>query len=330
MKQSNISEGSLVSYTIESYAVFYGVDRGILETNEFLEIHGYKFVRVDLEELEKTFSDLLLPPRDSKSIVQVQLGDSGLLVSEEFLKAIQNSRIFGFQSLIDNEVFLLKANRDYSQEVLNNRISSAMVDEISKIRNFSSNIVQQFRLFKSGEIGCSMSFLMRKETRFIFSTASSQRLTWRDTPIFSLTSSEAEALGKVFKLEFAGNKLTELALSNFNLAYDIADLQTKYVTLMTCLESLFNQSTEQITHTVSRHLSLIISSDESEFNTNYQRIKKLYKIRSEIVHGSNVKENLGSAIEDLQNIARKAINYCLTLQISKAELFSKLNAKGYG
>jgi hypothetical protein len=63
MKQENINESSFVSHTVESYAAFFGVDRTILEANEFLDKHGFSFVRFDLAELEAKFSDLFLTPQ---------------------------------------------------------------------------------------------------------------------------------------------------------------------------------------------------------------------------------------------------------------------------
>lgn len=99
---------------------------------------------------------------------------------------------------------------------------------------------------------------------------------------------------------------------------------------MTCLESLMNLGSHQITHTVSRHLSLIISNSIAEFQTNYVRTKELYDIRSSIVHGGKINEDLTKVTTELHDKVRSVINYCLKLNVDKKTLFAKLNAAGFG
>jgi Apea-like HEPN len=98
---------------------------------------------------------------------------------------------------------------------------------------------------------------------------------------------------------------------------------------MTCLESLFNLGRDQITHTVSRHLSIILSTNATEFQLNYKRIKKLYGIRSTIVHGGTTNEKIEDVTYELQDKVSKAMLYCFKTDLNKSELFDKLNQSGY-
>ena len=98
---------------------------------------------------------------------------------------------------------------------------------------------------------------------------------------------------------------------------------------MTCLESLFNLGKDQIAHTIARHLSIIISKDKAEFNTNYSRIKKLYNIRNSIVHGGEYKRDIVQDYLELSNKVRAAINYCNVEGLTKEKLFEELNSRGY-
>jgi hypothetical protein len=329
MEQENIKESSVVSHTIESYAVFFGVDRTILEANRFLDKHEFTFVRFNLAELEEQFSDLFLMPQHFESRVKVNL-QHGLSITNEFFIALQNSRLLGSESLANEEVFFLKSKKTFEQKIINNEVNSdILLKKLMVIKNFVASLVQQFRLFNLGDLGCSTHFLIRKDTRFVISQLSNRNSVSQGGPSYGLNTGEAEAFGRLFTSEFIGNRLTDLAIANFNLAYEISDPQTKYVTLMTCLESLFNRGSSQITHIVARHLSLIISTNEVEFSFNYRRTKDLYNIRSAIVHGGTFKEDLNLATIELQEKVRKAINYCLTLQIDKDELFNKLNANGF-
>jgi len=135
------------------------------------------------------------------------------------------------------------------------------------------------------------------------------------------------------ELVYKENKLIELALNNFNLSYDIIDLKTRFVTLTTSLESLFNYGKGEITHIISRHLALVVSSNKDEFYFNCKAIKKLYGVRSAIVHGSTQSADLMGLILQLEDYVRRAINYCSTLSDTlfpdTKALFEFLNSAGY-
>jgi hypothetical protein len=111
--------------------------------------------------------------------------------------------------------------------------------------------------------------------------------------------------------------------------YDLPDGRIRFVTLMTCLESLFNLGKDQIAHTIARHLSIIISTDKSQFNTNYTLIKKLYNKRNSIVHGGEYKGDIIQDYLDLSNKVRAAIGYCNVDGLTKEKLFEDLNSIGF-
>jgi hypothetical protein len=80
-------------------------------------------------------------------------------------------------------------------------------------------------------------------------------------------------------------------------------------------------------------VALVISCDQAEFTFNYNRMKKLYAIRSAIVHGSTPKGNLAEQIVEPEDFVRKAIIYCSMLNPTdipdNAALFHFLNASGF-
>ncbi len=125
-------------------------------------------------------------------------------------------------------------------------------------------------------------------------------------------------------------------------------LKIKLTLLVSCLESLFNNGTNPISHTIARHYSVLFWNP-SLFEKNYKLIKYYYTLRSKFVHGaideSPVKvnkdikrkiKNLGldnpkdlfSLVEDLRYKVKVAIELVLMENKNKAELFSHLNARG--
>jgi hypothetical protein len=147
---------------------------------------------------------------------------------------------------------------------------------------------------------------------------------------YTIDDEDVSKLSTTLKAKYESNQLTELAAKNFSLVYDIPDGRIRYITLMTCLESLFNLGKDQIAHTIARHLSIILSEDKEQFKKNYTEIKKLYNMRNNIVHGSEYKGD--DLMKDYLNLAdkvRKAIIYCNTPSLTKEKLFEELNIRGF-
>lgn len=318
------------SYAVETYALYKNVDNSILKLNEIIKKYGYTFLAVNLPDLEKNFSSLVSLPTNFQSEKTLILDEDKSSVSGEFYDLLTNHHSFGHESAFKREVVFLKRIENFEQEVVNKTVSLGLSMNVSdELRSFSSSLIQQLRLYKNGDIVCPLEFQIAADTRKITSKS------WRHSKVFGhleflITNEDVIALTKALSDKFTSTPLTELAINSYNLSYEIADLKTKYITLMTCLESLMNLGAHQITHTVSRHLALIISRSAEEFQTNYLRTKKLYEIRSSIVHGGKINEDLTKATNELHDKVRKAINYCLNLHLDKEGLFAKLNASGYG
>lgn len=321
---------SIRNYSVETYAIFLNVDESIINLNPYIEKLGYIFISFNLKDLEQNFFDLITFPKGFKSQNQVIVDNNKFAISNEFYQAITHHDLFGFHFLSEEKTYFLKRKEDITISVINgNQRSDQLSKEYEKLRSITDNIIDQFRLFKKGDVFCPMKFQIATDTRKIVVKGFGQKNRMIASNKFGLSTNEIRSFMNSFEIQFAPNNLTELAVSNFFLSYEIFDLKTKYITLMTCLESLFNQGRDQITHTVSRHLSLIISKSESEFHMNYYRVKELYKIRSTIVHGSNPKENLSKVTQELQNKVRLAINFCLSFTGNKKQLFDKLNSLGF-
>jgi len=187
------------------------------------------------------------------------------------------------------------------------------------------------RLFKNGKIISPAQFQISKVNRHVWFKLTRNFVKSPTDKCYSLNYSEIEKLRDHLGQNFETNGLTRLAETYFENCYELRDDNTKLINLITALESIFNRSKDQISHIIARHLSLIISTDHDEFEMNYKRIKKLYGYRSQIVHGQNlkIKEDIKEVIDELCDLTRKAILYCMDLDMSKDELFNYLNSKGF-
>lgn len=316
------------NYTIETYAHIINVDKTILKLNPIIEKFGYKFLCADATEIELNFSELLNVHKDDKRPHTIMIGRKPHDISHELANAIFHNPIFG-QRFIHSEfpeIVLLK-------KVENFEITGDEMDFIKEgtffktFRAFTLDLLLQLRLFKRGEIRCNQYFQITSTTRQI----SSRRveISIGSSGSYTLDDNEIDVLHNILREKFESNSFTELAVRNFTTVYDIPDGQIRYITLMTCLESLFNLGKDQIAHTIARHLSIILSENKEQFLERYTRIKKLYNKRNLIVHGGEYKGELIEDYLELSEIVRRAINYCNQPGITKEKLFEDLNIKGF-
>lgn len=319
---------SLGEHVIESYAHILNADKSILKLNPTIEKFGYHFLWIDASELEKNFSDILSVPKSNQRLLTIIIGREQHEISHELHNALVHSSTFGqkFMHMEYPGIILLKRVAEFK---IADEISDFLIEhnEFKSFYSFVSDLLLQLRLYKIGEIRCSQLFHM---------TSVSRQISLRKTEIsigsygdFSISDEDAEKLSSSLKINYESNSLTELAIKNFSIVYDIPDGRIRFITLMTCLESLFNLGKDQIAHTIARHLSVILSEDKEQFKENYARIKKLYNMRNSIVHGGEYKGDMITDYLDLSEKVRRAINYCNKPDLTKEELFEDLNTKGF-
>lgn len=95
----------------------------------------------------------------------------------------------------------------------------------------------------------------------------------------------------------------------------------KIVFYCIALECLFSTSTSELSHTIGERVSFMLRTDHQERIDLFKFIKKAYSMRSQIVHGSNLKGN-----EELLADISKRLNFILKeLLQHKHEIFTKGN-----
>jgi hypothetical protein len=317
-------------FFIETYALLTNTDSSIKLLNEKVSSFGFEFVSINLKQLEISFSDLFHHPNDYESNIEVRVQNADYTISKKFLDIVSSNELLGTNALLLNEVIFLKSKNEYQLRIENNAINhSESIGKMGEMQKFIKSLVQQLRLFKSGNIQNPIIFQIDKNSRGVVSRLTSRYSNTYFAADYILSAEEAVDLSEMLIEDFKTNSLTELSIANFNLSYEISDVKSKYLLLMMCLESLFNLGKDQIAHTISRHLSIIISNSKDEFQKNYRRTKDLYKIRNSIIHGSLIKGNILKETEVLADLVRQSIRYCLKFNGDKEHLFHKLNACGF-
>ena len=123
----------------------------------------------------------------------------------------------------------------------------------------------------------------------------------------------------------------EIAFEQFELSYQIYDVNLALLTLMSGLENLFNLGEGEISYTVSRNTAVLLGTNRDDAQNIYQNMKRLYKSRSEITHKGKPKKRVTHEdVNMLRSYLRECINFLGTLSLQKADWNAKLNAAGFG
>ena len=312
----------------ETYALFKNVDESILLLNKILKPYDFEFQKVNLRRLQDEFGEIFI--YDNKKDNSEDLNYNGVIIKSNFFRLFTQSQFLTTQKIDIKDPFYLIFLKDLAKDdwkIIKNRLKLNL-KEFARTQKFATELLQILRLSKPGNVDLNGFITISKKERHITigSLQTTPNLVFSRT--YQVSNEDVNQINNKITEKQTVNKISELALQNFELSYRIVDPRIRFTTLMTALECLFNLGKEQISHTISRHLSLIVSDDRNSFQENYVRIKKLYKLRSEIIHGSYTKRPEHELYE-LEDFVRKALNYTLKSGLTKDELFRQLNHMGY-
>ena len=315
---------------IETYCFISNLDGSIILLNDWLKEKGFEFIEIDLLDFQNLFGQLVYYKPNPKQAQFVKTGN--VVVDADFYKLFQNTPFCESKKNNQNlTVILLKMTKEYELQIINN-IVQINISHSSLIMDFADVLLRKLRLYKSGNISKVYEFEIEKKSRHVIYKATSKSNGYRwssDIDIYTLAEEEMPHLIDFLNVNFKVSKLNEIAILNLESTYAMNNLKVRFITLVTSLESLFNFGKEQIAHTISRHLSLIISDNRESFDANYKRIKKIYSKRNNIVHGSS--ENVSKTeIYELENLVRESILFTFKNEFnSKEDFFHFLNSKGF-
>ncbi len=100
--------------------------------------------------------------------------------------------------------------------------------------------------------------------------------------------------------------------------------------LTVVLESLFTTDNQEITHKMSERIAFFLEENREKRRILFKRIKKIYKIRSNIVHGTDVSKIINDRStelsEDLERIVQSVVKKVI-INPQLCETFSGKHSK---
>lgn len=122
-----------------------------------------------------------------------------------------------------------------------------------------------------------------------------------------------------------------LSISSYRNAFNHSDLSFSILSLAISLESLIINETE-ISHQIARCCAVLNSSTKAQGHLIYKNVKKLYKFRSQIVHGNKVDhKKLANYFSHLEAITSRCLLEIICNNFKGIDhINDAINENGYG
>ncbi len=191
--------------------------------------------------------------------------------------------------------------------------------------------IRLMRLFKEGNICMPAKFYYRLQNDEIHGTTRVESGRYISIEPYNLEISEIPVMQNFIrsvKLPFKKNFLN-MAFENFELSYEVSDMQLAFLVLMIGLETLLNPSNYEVRYRVSRNTAVLLGENKADSEDIFAQVKELYDRRSEIVHTG---ERKVTAKKDLLKFRDylKAIKEIHSLGAEKKAIMKLLTANGFG
>ena len=296
------------------------VDSSILKVN--FE-HGFKVEgRPDNGQLQVRTNDYPNDTLNYKEVAHLIYHLEGLPLSEVYKKLVADLSCLN----ISEKKFYIITN-------------SLLPSELAKFDNnfvhgYLNPRIRLMRLFKKGNISMPLIYYY-----YLVDDSIPKPCMRMATSLYVLKESYTVESSEVKELlEFIKNTklpflkpFLQLAFENFELSYQISDINLSFLTLMISLEALFvPKGGRELTYRVSRNTAVLLGRKEEDSKNIFLNVKKLYDKRSKFVHAE--KSNIIN-IENLSKLryyTRESIIEINKIGKNKDELIELLNSCGFG
>lgn len=132
------------------------------------------------------------------------------------------------------------------------------------------------------------------------------------------------------------NKDVDTIVENYYSNLFIRNIKMNFLNLVTCLESLLVNNNFELSHQISRGVAVLLSKNKDDGNDLYEKMKKIYDIRSQLVHSGIWNDEKyqnkyhAEPAEDLKKMFVLSFRKYIRLNLNKKEFIKLINESGYG
>lgn len=203
----------------------------------------------------------------------------------------------------------------------------------NKIEKYLVPLIKLLRLFKEGGISMPLQYIYSVKDGVPQSNSRLMQgikiISHSDYSIEDNESSELSKFLQETKFPFQ-DPFLQLALENYELSYCIHNQGLSFLSLMMGLESIVNDSSNEIQYRTSRNTAVLLGEDKEKADLIFKEIKEIYKKRSKIIHTGVANAINKNDLLNLRAYLRRCIKSISKLKKSKEELMDLLNVSGFG
>lgn len=236
------------------------------------------------------------PLNSGCDIRDMDLGDGLKIrsITDEELQELWRRSRFGVISRLDIPFFKHTLELEYTIS----KNSSRWRTHQEKAKEIFNDLITALRLFKRGEVSFNTYRVSPKgwasRTNSVF---------WEYYMGLSRTSyggghyvlggepeiEQFQEFWRTFReINFQSNPFLKMAIERFNFAYEKRGQEDKLIDYMISFESLFMKETQELRHRLSVRVSRFLKGEYNERKVLFSDFKKIYDIRSAIVHGESI------------------------------------------
>ena len=236
----------------------------------------------------------------------------------------------------EKKFYLITNSLEIDIKMNDKGISNNLLSEVAKfdklVYDYLYPIIRLMRLFKEGNISMPLLHYYFIDNGIPTPYKSITTPTAVLKEAYTLEISEIPEL-LIFirntKLPFT-KPFLQLAFENFELSYQIYDLNLSFLALMISLEVLFNPGGQELRYRVSRNTTVLLGKEDEDSKIIFSEIKKLYDKRSSIVHTGESNIINKKDLLKLRYYVRESIKEINKVGKNKKELMDLLNSCGFG
>jgi hypothetical protein len=201
-----------------------------------------------------------------------------------------------------------------------------------RITNLLEQKLSIVRLFYQGDICISGIYWDAQDEPYAgnLSTMTDENFRERDTTNFTKWGvARVNDILERMKLPFKYSYLN-LALDHLEEARKANSIHMQFLALMIGLEVIFNIGPQDIKYRITRSAAVLLGEDGFESDRFFEWTRKLYDLRSKLVHTGASKEISRDEVWKSRLLLRKSIVAAYQSELDKAELMNTLSRQGFG
>ncbi|MEM3192672.1 MAG: HEPN domain-containing protein [Candidatus Parvarchaeota archaeon] len=232
----------------------------------------------------------------------------------------------------DNPVYFIRKEQDVPDSPVErvNGIPKYYLDLLNDGQVYLTNKIRLLRIIKNGFATLPIQFVYREDTEIVpliglDDGKSSIRA------ICHIEDNEVEAVNNFIsenELPFNDGAL-QLALDSYELSYYTTNPRLSFTSSMIAIESLLNPGEGEVSYRVSRNLAALLGKDLQSSMNLYEKMRKLYRVRSSIAHGAKSEDIKSEDLEVIRELARLAIVTYKMTGFDRNRILDELHLMGF-